>query len=146
MSYRYVSHPESLIRFVLEQLGQKEPIQARNDPCKTCPPSMVRHLQLSEKGSMKPCRCDPDMSEVAHQILTYLIENPEAQDTVEGIVDWWLLDREIQRQTAKVNEALSELVAKRFILARKGKDSRIHYRINRSKVGQIRDLIKQKSR
>ena len=92
---------------------------------------------------MKPC-CQPDKSEVAHEILTYLIENPGAQDTVEGIVDWWLLDQEIQRQTVKVKEALTDLVAKRFVLARKGRDSRIHYRINRRKVGQILELIDQR--
>jgi hypothetical protein len=95
---------------------------------------------------MKPCGCKAGKSEVARQILAYLIENPEAQDTVEGIVDWWLLDQEIQRQTAIANEALSELVAKRFVFARRGKDLRIHYRINRSKVGEIRDLIKRRPR
>jgi hypothetical protein len=134
-----------LICFVQDEPGQNEPSQPNQSPLETAAEAGGRRVaNVDETGSMKPCWCQPEKSEVVHQILTYLIENPGAQDTVEGIVDWWLLDQEIQRQTVKVKEALTDLVAKRFILARKGRDCRIHYRINRSKVKQIRELIKQR--
>ena len=92
---------------------------------------------------MKRGVCTTDKLEVARQILAYLMENPNSQDTQEGIADWWLLEQRIYRETAKVREALAELLAKGFILEREGMDSRIHYRINRHKLAEIRALLRQ---
>jgi hypothetical protein len=83
-------------------------------------------------------------SQLGYQILTYLVEHPEAQDTLEGIVEWWLLERQIMFQTARVREALSELVAKELILELMGLDSQTHYRINQSKYEEIQELFKHK--
>jgi hypothetical protein len=69
--------------------------------------------------------------------------HPKAQDTLEGIVEWWLLEQEIRRSTALVNAALSELISQGLVLEHRGKDGRIHYRINRRKVARIRALLKQ---
>jgi hypothetical protein len=74
----------------------------------------------------------------------YLVENPRAQDTLEGIVEWWLLERKIKFETARVKEALSDLVARGLILEKKGSNSQIHYRINQSKYKEIQELFKQK--
>jgi len=82
---------------------------------------------------------------MAHEILAYLFENPDAQDTLEGIMEWWLLEQKIKRQTAKVKEALAELVAKGLVVERQGKDARTHYRINRRKLREIRALLEQGS-
>ena len=85
-----------------------------------------------------------DKSQIGNEILTYLVENPKAQDTLEGIVEWWLLERKIKFETARVKEALSELVAKGLILEKKGPDLQIYYRINQSKYKKIQELFKQK--
>ena len=85
------------------------------------------------------------MSQIAYEILTYLVEHPKAQDTLEGIVQWWLLERMIIRQTAKVKKALTELVAKGLVLERRGKNSRTRYRTNRRKYEEIRALLKERS-
>ncbi len=84
-------------------------------------------------------------SQIVYEILAYLVENPEAQDTLEGIVEWWLLEQQIKRQTARVRKALAELAARGLILGRKGEDSRTHYRINQCKSKEIRMLIKKVS-
>jgi hypothetical protein len=81
---------------------------------------------------------------IGNEILAYLVENPKAQDTLEGIVEWWLLEREIKFETARVKEALSKLVAKELILVKKGTNSQIHYQINQSKYKEIQELFKQK--
>jgi hypothetical protein len=60
-------------------------------------------------------------------------------------VEWWLLERQIKFQTARVKEALSELVAKGFILEHKGLNSQTHYRINQSKYKEIQVLFKKSS-
>jgi hypothetical protein len=85
-----------------------------------------------------------DKSQIGNKILAYLVENPKAQDTLEGIVEWWLLEREIKFETARVKEALSDLVAKGLILEKLGSNSKTHYRVNKSKHNEIQELFKQK--
>jgi hypothetical protein len=83
-------------------------------------------------------------SEIAYDILAYLSEHPEAQDTLQGIVQWWLLEQEIKTRISQVERALAGLVAERLVVKRKGKDSQTHYRINRRKIEQINSLLKRK--
>ncbi len=47
---------------------------------------------------------------LADEILRYLVEHPEAQDTVEGIADWWLTERRVRQAIADVEAALGRLV------------------------------------
>ena len=84
-------------------------------------------------------------SQVTQEILAYLVEHPDAQDTVEGIVEWWLLEQKIKRRTAQVKDALAELVTQGLVLEYKGKDARIHYRMNRHRIEEIRALLKGRS-
>jgi len=79
----------------------------------------------------------------AYRILKYLAENPDAQDTLEGIVQWWLLDRLTEGHAARVKEALAELVGADLILERRGKDSRTYYKINRRKLKEISALVRK---
>jgi hypothetical protein len=85
-----------------------------------------------------------DGSKIGNEILAYLVDHPDARDTLEGIVEWWLLERQIKFQTARVKKALSELVVKGLILEHKGFDSQTHYRINQRKYEEIQELFKQK--
>jgi hypothetical protein len=73
-------------------------------------------------------------SEIAKEILAYLAEHPDAQDTLEGIVQWWLLERKVMYQTKAVAEALADLVSERFVLEIKDRDLESRYRINRQKL------------
>jgi hypothetical protein len=85
-----------------------------------------------------------DRAAIAIDVLAYLTRNAEAGDTLEGIVEWWLLDRRIRQGVAEVREALDELSAKQLIREHKRLDNRIHYRINRRKQKEIRALVKRK--
>lgn len=82
------------------------------------------------------------MSPVAEDILTYLLAHSEAEDTIEGIVDWWLLEEKIRHRKKEVQAVLDELVAQALITTRKSEDSRIRYRINNRHVNEIRELLK----
>jgi len=82
--------------------------------------------------------------EMARDVLTYLVNNPDAQDTLEGIAEWWLLERKIESRTAKVKEVLAGLVAKGLILERRGSDSRLRYLINTDSEDEIRALLSKK--
>lgn len=83
-----------------------------------------------------------DEPDTDYQILAYLHANPEAQDTLEGIVEWWLLDQKISRQTERVKQALAELIERGLIVARIGTDSRVHYGIERNKLEEIKSVLK----
>lgn len=87
---------------------------------------------------------DPEI--VACRVLEYLVENPNAQDTLEGIVEWWLLDRYTKGNVARVKEALEELVTASLVLERRGKESRTYYKINPRKLKEVSELLRARSR
>jgi hypothetical protein len=82
-------------------------------------------------------------AQIAQDVLAYLVEHPQAQDTLEGITHWWLLEQEIIRRTADVRSALAELVAKGLVMEHRGEDGRVHYRINQQKSEEIRALLEK---
>ena len=85
--------------------------------------------------------CASDESQIAQDILSYLSGHATAQDTFDGIVEWWLLEQKINRQTRQVQRVLDDLVAKKLLSARTASDSKIHYRINKRKAREIRNVL-----
>jgi hypothetical protein len=83
--------------------------------------------------------------EIAGDILAYLARHPEADDTVAGIAEWWLLEQELRCRTTDVRNAVAELVAQNLITERKGEDAQIHYRVNKDKTEEIAALLNKKS-
>jgi len=80
---------------------------------------------------------DVSTSCVARAILGYLHKNPDAQDTVDGIAEWWLPKQEITTQAATVKDAIALLLAHDLIREVKGKDWQSHYHINDRKWPEI---------
>jgi hypothetical protein len=80
----------------------------------------------------------------ADKILAYLLKHPQAQDTMEGIVEWWLLEQKIQYAAEDMESALHDLVNKRFVISHQGTDGRIRYRLNRELEPLIRRRLNQK--
>jgi len=83
--------------------------------------------------------------QLGEEILQYLIDHPRAQDTLQGIVTWWLLERTAKHRMAMVKEVLDSLVADGLIIAQQGSDSQIHYKINRRRRKKIISLLQQRS-
>jgi hypothetical protein len=79
-----------------------------------------------------------EQREVCHYILDYLSENPDAGDTFEGIVEWWLLTQSIKFEMRTVSEAVATLVADGLIVEQKGYDSRGIYRIKQTEENMLR--------
>ena len=94
---------------------------------------MIRPDQMTEKKQ-----------QLGEEILQYLIDHPNAQDTLQGIVTWWLLERTIKHRTALVKEVLNKLVVDGLIIAQQGSDSQTHYKINRRRRKKIVSLLQQK--
>lgn len=85
--------------------------------------------------------CTTTKAETTRAILAHLVEYPDAADTFEGIVEWWLLEQQIRERMALVQAALADLVADRLVIERTREDSRIHFRINHRRIAEIRTLI-----
>ncbi len=83
-------------------------------------------------------------SALEREILSYLIENPDAQDTLEGIAHWWLLDRAIRAQAGKVEEALERLLRQGLIVKVENADSQVQYRINQQRLDEILASLKDR--
>ena len=80
---------------------------------------------------------------IANKVLAYLLEHPQAQDTMEGIVEWWLLEQRIRCAIADVETALSDRVKNDFVIAVQRADGRISYELNREKEREIRRHLRE---
>ena len=76
-----------------------------------------------------------------HALLAYLLDNADARDTLAGIVEWWLLDRNIRQNVTEVKQILDEFVGEELVLESQTADRRIHYRVNHRKEKEIRELL-----
>jgi len=85
----------------------------------------------------------PFKSPIAYEILAYLVEHPQARDTLDGIVKWWLLEQRIRRQSAEVKEALAELVREGLVIESGTTDSPPSYVIDRSKMDVIKACLRK---
>jgi len=50
-------------------------------------------------------------AEVASAVLGYLRRHPDAADTLEGIVRWWLPQQRYETEKARIEQVLEALVA-----------------------------------
>ena len=76
-------------------------------------------------------------SALSTAVLSYLVQHPEAQDTIEGIAEWWLLEHRIVETTKALEAILSDLVEQDFLLASQCAEGRIYYRLNRDREREI---------
>ncbi len=85
--------------------------------------------------------CSLEKANAASEILEYLLENPGATDTIEGIADWWLIERKIKYHLRLVKTVLADLVKEELIIEYEGRYSKNHFKINCNKKKQIRDIL-----
>ena len=88
----------------------------------------------------------PPKAPIFYEILAYFADHPQAQDTVEGIVEWWLLEQRIKQTTTQVKTALTQLEEKELLIAREMTAGRVYYRVNRKKLSDIRRILKEKNK
>ena len=96
-----------------------------------------------EKPVVNPDAPTLRRSSVFYEILAYFADHPQAEDTVEGIVEWWVLEQRIKRATTQVKAALAQLTADGLVIARQGAAGRVYYRVNHQKLQDIRRLLKK---
>jgi hypothetical protein len=78
---------------------------------------------------------------VERLILAYLARNPTAEDTVDGILQWWLVHQEIRFRMREVEAALAELTYRGFVIQKIGEDLSVRYRINPNEYEEIQSSL-----
>ena len=78
---------------------------------------------------------------VSLKILRYLEQHPNAADTLEGIVEWWVPKQSIYEEERVVQQALDQMVKEKLILTTETSDARKHYRLNTDCLDEIRRII-----
>lgn len=71
---------------------------------------------------------------IEKDILDYLGENPGAQDTLQGIIQWWVMERRLIQAIADVETALDHLVAKKLVTKHSGWDGSVYYGIGEKRA------------
>jgi hypothetical protein len=66
----------------------------------------------------------------APEILDYLARHPDAQDTIDGILHWWVLDSCLLQWAPKITEAVAELVDRGFLERKPSPDGHVFYRVS----------------
>jgi hypothetical protein len=73
---------------------------------------------------------DPSLQSPALEILDYLTRHPDAQDTIDGILHWWVLDSCIRKWTATIAETALQLVERGFLQEKASGDGHVFYRVS----------------
>jgi hypothetical protein len=75
----------------------------------------------------------------APEILDYLARHPDAQDTIDGILHWWVLDSCIRKWSPTIAETVARLVERGFLEERPSADGHVFYRISRQSLATLTD-------
>lgn len=83
-------------------------------------------------------RSEREDAEVEREILTFVAAHPRRGATWEGILDWWLMERALERETRRVERALTALVEAGWLRRRRDRDGRTHYALAAGREAEIR--------
>jgi hypothetical protein len=91
-----------------------------------------------QDDSVKCVLTDPRLPSPAPEILDYLARQPEAQDTIEGILQWWVLDSCIRSWAPKIAKTVAKLVTQGFLEEKQSSDGRIFYHVSPRYLSTLR--------
>lgn len=73
--------------------------------------------------------------------MSYLLHNPDAQDTLEGIAQWWLLERCLEPRLVEIRQAVEDLTEQGLLVARGGHGQPQRFQIHRDRLAEIRRVL-----
>jgi hypothetical protein len=73
---------------------------------------------------------EPSLPSPAPEILDYLARKPNAQDTIQGILQWWVLDSCIRNWAPKIEKTVANLVEQGFVEEKQSPDGQTFYRVS----------------
>jgi hypothetical protein len=78
---------------------------------------------------------------VIQAVLRYLIKNPDAKDTIDGVRRWWLPEVYREQRQEEIEETLDLLASKTWLISRKTSQQKI-YGLNKDSIEQIQHYLK----
>jgi hypothetical protein len=93
---------------------------------------------MGAEGSRSAC------SSLIRRILLYVVENPDAKDTLDGIDEVWLSHKDAHHGKSKVRDALEFLAeTKHWLSKNKAGASVTLYGLNKDRLSEIKTFLKQ---
>jgi hypothetical protein len=80
---------------------------------------------------------------VIRYILQYFIDHPDAKDTIQGILHWWLSGDIAAWEEEAVQEALDALVARGWVTRRQTSPSQQLYGVNKARLEEITVFLRE---
>jgi len=87
----------------------------------------------------------PINREMAREILRYFVRNPQAADSLEGVVRWRLMDEVIRRKLDETEAALEWLVAEGYLTTSISPGGTTTFRLNPKPTKDIRQFLAESS-
>jgi hypothetical protein len=84
---------------------------------------------------------DPALPENAVAVLAYFVEHPHIEDTIDGLVTWWLLDRQLASARLEMRLIVSELLARGLMDERVATDGSTRYGMAHARLDEARVII-----
>jgi len=81
-------------------------------------------------GLVKCVLTDSRLPSPASEILDYLARQPGAQDTIDGILHWWVLDSCIRSWEPKIAKTIAKLVEQGFLEEKPSSDGKTFYHVS----------------
>jgi hypothetical protein len=69
--------------------------------------------------------------EITRKILDYLAARPEEEDTLEGIMNWWMKSNKGRHATDELEDALNSMLARGELEKKKVKKDMFVYRVKK---------------
>ena len=85
---------------------------------------------------------EDDVEEAVRGILQYLVEHPDAKDTIEGILKWWLPARHRGWLNEEVQGALDFVTSKGWLTKRETTPSKTIYGANKDRFDEIQNFLR----
>ena len=82
----------------------------------------------------------------SREILRYLTKHPEAKDTADGILEWWLRNGRMRLGKVEIEEILAVMVEKGWLIERKTGTTRKIYGISHERIDEIEQLLEELAR
>ena len=78
---------------------------------------------------------------VIQAVLRYLIKNPDAKDTIEGVRRWWLAEDYREQRQEELDKTLDFLVSKGWLTIRTTPQQKKIYGLNKDFSEQVKNYL-----